>query len=163
MKQSLAWSTKPWNGMCSLPLLKPLQSLPHFDFWMSWNKFNTFVLVVNYINKQWELCHFIVDIFEVHNILRTTMAIQLKELFVFYLLCDKVVAYMWKIVVTLALGSRPMQAFAKVRAKKADHECGRMWEWTLTLPNELPFWELESRWILKTSESDYKGQNPFPW
>jgi hypothetical protein len=24
-------------------------------------------------------------------------------------------------------------------------------------------WELESRWTLETSESDWKGQNPFPW
>ncbi len=33
-------------------------------------------------------------------------------------------------------------------------------EWTLTLPSELPFWELESQWIPKSSEGDYKGQNP---
>jgi hypothetical protein len=29
-----------------------------------------------------------------------------------------------------------------------------------TLPSELPCWELESRWTLECSESDYKGQNP---
>jgi hypothetical protein len=28
-------------------------------------------------------------------------------------------------------------------------------EWTPTLPNELPLWELESRWILEFSESDW--------
>jgi len=33
-------------------------------------------------------------------------------------------------------------------------------EWTLTLPKELPFWELESRWISECVESDCKGQNP---
>ncbi len=33
-------------------------------------------------------------------------------------------------------------------------------EWTLTLPNELPFWELESQWNPKSSESNFKGQNP---
>jgi hypothetical protein len=27
----------------------------------------------------------------------------------------------------------------------------KVWEWTLTLPNELPFWELESRWTPETS------------
>jgi hypothetical protein len=35
-----------------------------------------------------------------------------------------------------------------------------MREWTLTLPRQLPLWEMESWWILKTSESDCKGQNP---
>jgi hypothetical protein len=38
-----------------------------------------------------------------------------------------------------------------------------MREWTLTLPNELPFWELKSWWTPKFSESNYKGQNPLDW
>ncbi len=33
----------------------------------------------------------------------------------------------------------------------------------LTLPNELPCWELESRWTPKILKSDCKSQNPFPW
>jgi hypothetical protein len=32
-------------------------------------------------------------------------------------------------------------------------------EWTLTLPSELPLWELESQWTPKFSESDCRGQN----
>jgi hypothetical protein len=36
-------------------------------------------------------------------------------------------------------------------------------EWTFTLPNELPFWELESQWTPKTSEGNYKGQNSLDW
>ncbi len=32
-----------------------------------------------------------------------------------------------------------------------------------TLPNELPLWELESRWTFKSSKSDYRGQNPLDW
>jgi len=39
-----------------------------FDLWMSHSGFDTFVLVVNYINKQWISCHVIVRIFEVHEI-----------------------------------------------------------------------------------------------
>jgi len=31
-------------------------------------------------------------------------------------------------------------------------------EWTLTLPRQLPLWEMESQWTPKTSESDYRGQ-----
>jgi len=34
-----------------------------------------------------------------------------------------------------------------------------MREWTLTLPRQLPLWEMESRWTPKTSESDLRGQN----
>jgi hypothetical protein len=29
-----------------------------------------------------------------------------------------------------------------------------------TLPSEFPLWKLESRWIFKFVDSDYKGQNP---
>jgi hypothetical protein len=36
-------------------------------------------------------------------------------------------------------------------------------EWTFTLPSELPFWELEYRWIPKFSESNCKGQKPLDW
>jgi len=32
-------------------------------------------------------------------------------------------------------------------------------EGTLTLPRQLPLWEMESRWTPKTSESDLRGQN----
>ncbi len=39
-----------------------------------------------------------------------------------------------------------------------------MREWTLTLPKELPLWELEFQWIPKFSESDNcKGQNSMDW
>jgi hypothetical protein len=33
-------------------------------------------------------------------------------------------------------------------------------EWTLTLPRQLPLWEMESRWTPETSKSDCRGQNP---
>jgi hypothetical protein len=32
-----------------------------------------------------------------------------------------------------------------------------MREWTLTLPRQLPLWEMESRWTPKTSKSDFRG------
>jgi hypothetical protein len=66
-------------------------------------------------------------------------------------------------VTTLDFGSRPRQGFARVRAKRGARECGRTWEWTLTLSNDLPFWELESRRTLEISKNDWKGQNPSPW
>jgi hypothetical protein len=36
-------------------------------------------------------------------------------------------------------------------------------EWTLTLPNELPLWELESQMDSKFLERDYRGQNLSAW
>jgi hypothetical protein len=61
-----------------------------------------------------------------------------------FLCCDN--------VATLALGSRPRQGFARVRVKKGARECGRVWEWTLTLPGGLS--KLQ-RAITKV--------NPSPW
>jgi hypothetical protein len=71
-------------------------------------------------------------------------------------------------VVTLALGLRPKPRLTKVRAKCEGWESHFMlpgvWEsvreWTLTLPRELPLWELESWWTPEFSKSDCKGQNP---
>jgi len=39
-------------------------------------------------------------------------------------------------------------------------ECDGM---SLTLPSELPLWELESWWIPKFSDNDCRYQNPFDW
>jgi hypothetical protein len=66
-------------------------------------------------------------------------------------------------VTTLALGSKPRQGFTRMWAKRKTQECGRVWKCTLTLPSELPFWELESRWTPETSKSDCNAQNPSPW
>ncbi len=82
-----------------------------------------------------------------------------------YLLLNEMEMLIFKTItiVTLALGSQPRQGFVRMRAKRRAWECGRVWEWTLTLPNELPFWELKFRWAPETSESDYKGRNPSSW
>ncbi len=72
------------------------------------------------------------------------------------------------IVATLAFGSRPRQGFARLQAKREAQDSNLMLpgmqnnvrEWTLTLPSEPSFWELESRWIPKFSKGDFKGQNP---
>jgi hypothetical protein len=34
-----------------------------------------------------------------------------------------------------------------------------MREWTLTLPRQLPLWEMESRWTPETSKSNFRNQN----
>jgi hypothetical protein len=75
------------------------------------------------------------------------------------------------IVTTLILRTQPKQGFARVRAKREAWESHLMLpgvkksvrEWTLTLPSELPLWELESLWIPKSLNNNYKGQNPLDW
>jgi len=56
-------------------------------------------------------------------------------------------------VATQALGSRPRQGLARLRAKREARESH------LTLPMELPLWELEFRWTLEFSKSEFRGQN----
>ncbi len=75
------------------------------------------------------------------------------------------------VVTTLTLGSRPRQGLARVRAKREAQESHLMLlgvqksvrEWTLTLPSELPFWELESQWTPKFLEGNFRGQNSLNW
>jgi hypothetical protein len=52
---------------------------------------------------------------------------------------------------------------AKACKGAGQEECGRVWEWRLTLPSELPFWELESWWTLELSESNCASQNTSHW
>ncbi len=56
------------------------------------------------------------------------------------------------------------QGLARLRAKRGSpgvKESVR--EWTLTLLRELPPWELESRWTLECSKSNYRGKNLMDW
>jgi hypothetical protein len=62
-----------------------------------------------------------------------------------------------------SLGLATKARACKSVGQERSQECERVWEWTVTLPNELPFWKLESRWTPETLENDCKGQNPSPW
>jgi hypothetical protein len=66
---------------------------------------------------------------------------------------DKVPIYLyyWHVLKAWHLHCRNLnlELTTKARAckgvgQKGSPKCGRMWEWTFTLPSELPFWELES-------------------
>ncbi len=63
-----------------------------FDLWMSCGEFNTFSLVVNYINKKWEPFPITMEIFLIHVTIGVAMDLQLKDLFVWYDLLEKVIA-----------------------------------------------------------------------
>jgi hypothetical protein len=53
-----------------------------------------------------------------------------------------------------------MKPGSHIYVHESVEECEGM---NFTLPNELPFWELESQWIPKFSENNRKGQNPLDW
>jgi hypothetical protein len=74
-------------------LVNSITIIAIFYLWMSRRGFDTFVLVMNYINKKWEPCYVVVGIFEVHETLKAAMAIQFKDLLVRYNLLDKIIAY----------------------------------------------------------------------
>jgi hypothetical protein len=74
-------------------------------------------------------------------------------------------------VTTLTLGLWPRQRLVKVQAKCEGWESNfifpRVWEsvreWTLTLPNGLSLWKLNSRWTLEFLESNCRGQKSLDW
>jgi len=52
--------------------------------------------------------------------------------------------------------ARACKVVGQKRKLGSERKCEGM---TLTLPRELPPWELESRWTPECSKSDCKGQN----
>jgi len=60
---------------------------------MSCVGFDTFDIVVSFINALWEQFHVTMGIFEVHNIASVAMANQVKLLLYSFSLLDKVIAY----------------------------------------------------------------------
>jgi hypothetical protein len=78
----------------------------------------------------------------------------------------------WKsnnmIITTLALGSWPKQRVARLQAKRKTWESHHMLlgvpksvrEWTLTLPSELPCWELESQMDSRIFKTRLQGSKP---
>jgi hypothetical protein len=62
-----------------------------FDLWMSCVGFDTFAIVMSFINTSWEPCHVTIGIFEVHNTISATMADQVKSNS--FSLHDKVITY----------------------------------------------------------------------
>jgi hypothetical protein len=62
-----------------------------FDLWMSRSKYDTFSLVINFINQSWFPCHIIVELFEAFNTSSATLAKQMKVLLVEFNLASKII------------------------------------------------------------------------
>jgi len=76
-----------------LALVEVIIVIATFNLWMSCEGFDTFALVVNYINSKCEPCHITIGIFEVHETSIVAMVLQLKDLLTHFDLCDKVITY----------------------------------------------------------------------
>jgi hypothetical protein len=50
-----------------------------FDLWMFRAGVNTFILIVHFLNDKWEPCHVTISFFEIVEIFRNAMALQVNE------------------------------------------------------------------------------------
>jgi hypothetical protein len=64
-----------------------------FDLCMSKFGHNTFILVIKFINSKWVPCHVTMGLFETTDMVRIAMVTQIKDLFSFYNLLDKIIAF----------------------------------------------------------------------
>jgi hypothetical protein len=56
-----------------------------------------------------------------------------------------------------------MKPGSHISCSREVESMGECENWTSTFPSELPLWELEFRWSLEFSESNFMGQNPLDW
>ncbi len=64
-----------------------------FDLWIFCARHDTFAMVVNFINDEWELVHITMGILEVQNIVGEAMVAQVKVLLNSFGLLNKVITY----------------------------------------------------------------------
>jgi hypothetical protein len=54
-------------------LISYITCISSFDLWMSCIGYDTFAMIVSFVNSSWELSHVIVDVLEVQNMIGATM------------------------------------------------------------------------------------------
>jgi hypothetical protein len=64
-----------------------------FDLWMLKLGYDTFALVINFINPSWVPCHITIGLFEAPNTFGVALAKQVKVLLVEFNLTNKVIAH----------------------------------------------------------------------
>jgi hypothetical protein len=75
--------------ICVIPTL----AFCSFDLWMFCVGFDTFAIIMSFINTSWEPCHVTIRVFEVHNTTSVAMANHVKSLLDSFGLLDKVIEY----------------------------------------------------------------------
>jgi hypothetical protein len=56
-------------------------SIVSFHLWMYKAKVDTFVMIVHFLNDQWEPCHITIRFFEITNTTKSAMALQVNDVF----------------------------------------------------------------------------------
>jgi hypothetical protein len=86
-KKSCCWTCYPWYNCQNHGKLHVLSTLKRwitritlFDLWKSIFRFNTFALVINFINSNWVPSHVIVESFQVVDTSKVAMASQFQHL-----------------------------------------------------------------------------------
>jgi len=65
----------------------------NFDLWVPRGGVHTFILIVHFLNHNWELGHVIISLFEIVETFGVAMAIQMNEVLATYVLNVKIMAY----------------------------------------------------------------------
>jgi hypothetical protein len=76
-----------------LALIHSITCTTSFDLWMFHANYNTFAMVISFIDYAWQPIHIIVGLFEVHNTLGVNMVERVKSLLGSFGLLDNVIAY----------------------------------------------------------------------
>ncbi len=66
---------------------------PTFDLWMSRLRYDTFALLINFINQSWLLSHITIRLFEALNNSDVALEEQMKVLLVEFSSISKVIVY----------------------------------------------------------------------
>jgi len=74
-----------------------------FEFWMFHIGYDTFAMVVNFINISWESTHVTIGIFQVDDIISVGMGIQVTSLLDTFCLLGKVIAYVKNEIFNLSI------------------------------------------------------------
>jgi hypothetical protein len=64
-----------------------------YDLWMLKSSYDTFALVINFINSNWVTCHIIVGLFETLDTFGVVLTKQVKILLVEFNLTNEIIMY----------------------------------------------------------------------
>jgi len=101
-----------------IPDIDKCETMTTFDLWMSRLGYDTFALVINFINQSWVPYHIIVELFETLDTSGAILIEQMKVLLVEFNLTSKVIMYVkdegtnlnsFTIALTFVMSCEPLQ------------------------------------------------------
>jgi hypothetical protein len=86
-------ATEDYGYICTSSLSNYATTNVTFDLWMNRSGFNTFALVVNFVDDAWVLKHVNVSLFETPNITSVALVKIIKPLLAKFKFTHKIIAY----------------------------------------------------------------------